>query len=70
MTLRLTGLALALLPLAWWAWQLRDPCGVQGEAWVRCRGAAVTASDTASATIVILRPLESPFYRPDGHLLR
>lgn len=34
--MRLTGFALALLPLACWAWTLRDPCGLQGEAWREC----------------------------------
>lgn len=37
MKLRLMGLLLALLPMAWWAWSLRDPCGVTGEAWRECR---------------------------------
>ena len=43
MTLRLTGLALALLPIDWWGWQLRDPCGLQGDAWRECRAAAAVA---------------------------
>lgn len=34
--MRLTGFLLSLLPLAWWAWQLRDPCGLQGTAWQQC----------------------------------
>lgn len=35
--MRLTGFALALLPLAYWSWTLRHPCGLQGEAWRECR---------------------------------
>lgn len=37
MRLRLSGLVLALLPIAYWSWSLRDPCGLQGEAWRECR---------------------------------
>lgn len=37
MRLRLTGLALTLLPIAWWAWDIHhDPCGLQGDAWQQC----------------------------------
>ena len=28
---------LALLPVACWAWQQHDPCGLTGEAWQACR---------------------------------
>lgn len=36
--MRLIGLVLALLPVGWWAWDVHyDPCGLQGEAWLRCR---------------------------------
>ncbi len=36
--MRLTGLLLALLPLAWWFWDVhRDPCGLEGHAWQECR---------------------------------
>ena len=31
------GILLALLPALCWAWQLRDPCGPAGEAWLQCR---------------------------------
>lgn len=45
MRLRLAGCILALLPLGWWAWNLRDDCGPQGTAWLECRGgASVTGS--------------------------
>lgn len=37
MTLRFTGLLLALLLPAWWAWRLRDPCGPQSDAWQQCQ---------------------------------
>jgi hypothetical protein len=31
------GILLGLLPVLCWSWQLRDPCGLQGEAWLQCR---------------------------------
>lgn len=32
------GLALVVLPLAWWLYDVHhDPCGVTGEAWQQCR---------------------------------
>lgn len=36
--LHITGLVLALLPWAWWAFDTHhDPCGPTGEAWQQCR---------------------------------
>ena len=38
MKLHITGLVLALLPWAWWAFDTHhDPCGPTGEAWQQCR---------------------------------
>lgn len=32
------GLALVVLPLAWWLYDVHhDPCGLQGDAWQQCR---------------------------------
>lgn len=34
--MRRLGFCLALLPMACWWWQLRDPCELQGDAWQQC----------------------------------
>lgn len=42
---RLIGLVCTLLPMAWMAWDMRDPCGPQGKAWQQCRAPLVKVKE-------------------------